>query len=403
MIHHWYTSVMALPDHMVKSLLACLSPAKGNSFFDPYCGSGTSLVEAQHYGLNAYGIDANPSSVLASRVKTNWWIDLHRLHTMIDKLSNDASTVDANHDDPILRYLQKSGMFDRGWIVPSTASQAVAVKRWIDSNIADSEIHDLFSLALLASVVNDLSSVKFGPELYCVPSVGEHSNAVDAVLRRLRRMATDLKGVSTPASITQVRLGDARDTRSVQTAVEWECNPVYIVTSPPYPTDHDYTRNARLELVFMEQVVDRASLRRIKETMLRSHSKRIYVGGKDADAVARFGPVQRIKCEIDSRIGENHSGFEGQYSKVITNYFGDLLRHFRALEKYLPRGSRLAYVVGDETSYKAVYVPTGELLVEMIESYVPRLKVESLMVWRSRRARKNACVLRESVVFLSAV
>ena len=152
----------------------------------------------------------------------------------------------------------------------------------------------------------------------------------------------------------------------------------------------------------MEAVVDRGSLRRIKKRMLRSHSKGIYVGDKDAEAVAAFGPVQRIRSEIEDRIGLHHSGFEGQYSKVITNYFGGMLRHFRTMDRYLSRGSRLAYVVGDEASYKRVYVPTGALLVEMIEAYLPSLKVEDRIVWRSRRVRKNGRLLDESVILLTA-
>lgn len=37
---------------------------------DPFCGSGTILVEAQRYGYTAIGIDQNPIAALVSRVKT---------------------------------------------------------------------------------------------------------------------------------------------------------------------------------------------------------------------------------------------------------------------------------------------------------------------------------------------
>jgi site-specific DNA-methyltransferase (cytosine-N4-specific) len=38
---------------------------------DPFCGSGTSLVEARLAGLDAVGIDLNPFAVLLARAKTS--------------------------------------------------------------------------------------------------------------------------------------------------------------------------------------------------------------------------------------------------------------------------------------------------------------------------------------------
>ena len=42
---------------------------KGQVVLDPFCGSGTTLVEARLQGLNALGVDVNGLSVLLSQVK----------------------------------------------------------------------------------------------------------------------------------------------------------------------------------------------------------------------------------------------------------------------------------------------------------------------------------------------
>jgi DNA modification methylase len=48
-----------------------LFPPKSNSVvLDPFCGSGTTLLEAISAGLDAWGIDLNPLACLISRVKT---------------------------------------------------------------------------------------------------------------------------------------------------------------------------------------------------------------------------------------------------------------------------------------------------------------------------------------------
>ena len=398
-IHSWYTSVMAFPDHLVDSILESFSPSEDAIFFDPYCGSGTALVQAQQHGLRVFGVDASPSGVLASKVKTDWSIDLPKVRTAIDSFDRDIATLEASSNDPIVSYLEQSGMIDRGWIANTVATKAAAIKRWIEREIPDTQIYRFFMLALITSIVRDVSNVRFGPELYCVPAREEEPDVGGCVTTRLKSMVEDLESLDPPRTVVgQVRLGDSRDGRSIRTAAAWGDGPAYIITSPPYPTEHDYTRNARLELVFMEAVTDIRSLRRIKRRMIRSHSKGIYVGDRDSDFVKEFEPVQRIRRQIEDRINKKSSGFEGQYSKVVSNYFGGMLRHFRTLSNYLPVDSRLAYVVGDEASYKRVYIPTAKLLAEMVETYVTRLKIDNLTIWRSRRSYGDRQPLSEHVI-----
>ena len=42
---------------------------EGDLLFDPYCGSGTSLVEGRLAGMNVYGTDLNPTARLIARAK----------------------------------------------------------------------------------------------------------------------------------------------------------------------------------------------------------------------------------------------------------------------------------------------------------------------------------------------
>ena len=400
-IHSWYTSVMAFPDHLVSAILDSFGPSDGSVFLDPYCGSGTALVEAQKKGLRAFGIDANPCSVLASRVKTNWSVDSNLIRVAIESLDRDVEGLEERQDDPIVSYLRDSGMIDRGWITGSVAVQAAAIKRWIDDAILSQEVKRFFMLALIASVVRDLSNVKFGPELYCVTPPEEQPDVASSILARLQRMEADLQSCYFPSEIGQVRLGDSRDGRTMRTAASWDSRPAYVVTSPPYPTEHDYTRNSRLELVFMESVVGVESLRRIKKKMIRSHSKGIYIGDRDANVINAFQPVQELRRQIQERVDDDASGFEGQYPKVVSHYFGGMLRHFRTLSNYLPTGSKLAYIVGDQASYKGVFIPTAHLLAEMIDTHCRRLKLDGLNIWRYRRAQKGRQPLREHVIFMA--
>jgi hypothetical protein len=54
-----------------RALIAEFPPADGSIILDPFCGSGTTLVEAQCAGFEAIGVDLNPIACRISRVKTS--------------------------------------------------------------------------------------------------------------------------------------------------------------------------------------------------------------------------------------------------------------------------------------------------------------------------------------------
>ena len=53
-----------------RELIRLFHPGDGSAVFDPFCGSGTTLVEAVTADLPAVGVDLNPIATLISRVKT---------------------------------------------------------------------------------------------------------------------------------------------------------------------------------------------------------------------------------------------------------------------------------------------------------------------------------------------
>lgn len=53
-----------------RNLLDILPLPAGTAVMDPFCGSGTTLVEAQNRGIPTIGVDLNPIACLMSKVKT---------------------------------------------------------------------------------------------------------------------------------------------------------------------------------------------------------------------------------------------------------------------------------------------------------------------------------------------
>src|SRR5947207_8542712 len=85
-----------------------------------------------------------------------------------------------------------------------------------------------------------------------------------------------------------------------------------VITSPPYPNEKDYTRTTRVESILLRLVSDKTSLRGIKESLLRSNTRNIFVNDNDGDEVAEFPSIQRVCRDIEARRIEleKDSGFE---------------------------------------------------------------------------------------------
>jgi hypothetical protein len=351
------------------------------------------------HGINAVGIDANPSSCFAARVKTTWTLESEVLLSLLDDLAQKQPTFLSHEQntDPTYMYLESSGMIERGWISAEPLRKAIAIKSSIASLSTSTSYKNALMLALLSEVVQDASNVKFGPELYC----SKKKNDVDVFggfETRVKKFADDLKKVSSlkPGWI-RVFQGDSRNCHDL---IKKVASGPYAagICSPPYPSEHDYTRNARLELAFLEEVSDRSTLRAIKQSMIRSHTKNIYKSDADDKLVERYMQISAISKSLKAKTKDCTHGFGKLYPKVVAEYFGGMKRHFFSIKKLLAPGAYCAYVVGDQCSYAQVPIPTAEILSSIAR--VAGFKTIEIEKWRTRWSTSTSKGIQENILIL---
>jgi hypothetical protein len=64
--------VLSFPPHLVRDYLTKFGITKQHKVLDPFCGTGTTLVECKKLGIQSVGVEANPMAHFASRVKVDW-------------------------------------------------------------------------------------------------------------------------------------------------------------------------------------------------------------------------------------------------------------------------------------------------------------------------------------------
>ena len=251
-------------------------------------------------------------------------------------------------------------------------------------------------LALATSVVNTISNLQFGPEV----GVGRaklDAPVVEAWLATIAMMAADLRELGQRAPTEAiVHHADSRQLLNVLEPSSIDA----VITSPPYPNEKDYTRTTRLESVLLGFINDKASLRALKQGLVRSNTRNVYKVDDDDRWVADHVEVQRLAHEIEARriaLGKT-SGFERLYARATKLYFGGMARHLAELRQVLRPGAQLAYVVGDQASYLRVMIRTGQILADIARSL--DYEVVAIDLFRTRLATATNEQMREEVVVL---
>jgi DNA modification methylase len=373
--------------------------SSGDLLLDPFCGTGTTLIEAKLHGIPSVGCDAHPFAVLVSRVKVNADLDCELLRDCLKQIIGNAAKQmqdqrlqklsfipDMAHDDgsPFTLRDEELEILPTGFVSEQPLKRLLILRDEIDELCDKVPVREFFYVALAHAVANGAGNFAFGPEIYRTKPKDDY-DVLGHFARQSNLMISDLHelhGSIFESTAARVHFDDARVLTALPIGIS------AVITSPPYPNEKDYTRTTRVESLLLKLFSNRADLRMVKEKLLRSNTRNIFVSDKDGRESEQFESIRRVCDAIEARRKElrKTSGFEKLYHKVVSHYFGGMRRHFRSLRQKLRPGSRLAYVVGDQLSFLMVPVRTASLLGEVAEA--EGFKVIGCDLWRERVGTK---------------
>jgi hypothetical protein len=415
--HDWYRFVLSFPPHLVREYLQRFGIDPAQTVLDPFCGTGTTIVECKKLGIASVGVEAMPWAYFVSRVKTDWTPDsdgLLRHAREVAELAKEKLRFEGIEDEPLLPLFNHTSSVGSGSpralrklppekekllltnsISPLPLHKTLVLLECLDE-CRDEQYRNHELLALGKALVSSIGNLNFGPEVGVGPLKAD-SPVLAPWLAIVQVIADDLRHLqrldSAPAVVYNAdarRISEIVDRRTIHA----------VITSPPYPNEKDYTRTTRLEAVLLGFIKDKADLRALKRALIRSNTRGVYVGDDDDRWVVDHDEIQRIAKDIERRRVElgKTSGFERQYHRVTKLYFGGMVRHLADLRTILAPGAQLAYVVGDQASYLRVMIRTGQLLAEIAESL--GYEVVDIDLFRTRLATATREHLREEVLIL---
>lgn len=303
-VHGFHTYPARMHPATARQLVLTVS-SQGSTVLDPFCGSGTVLVEAMLAGRRAVGTDLNPLAVRLARLKTTRF-DAAARRSIAEQARSIALLADtrrlrragASH-----RYSREDAAFFAPHVLLELDSLATGIRRLPSEDRAVREALELVLSAILVKVSLGASDTSRQAQPRRIAPGFPARLFARKAQELARRLGDFAQAVPETAPAAIVAIDDAAALRSVSASTVDA-----VVTSPPYAATYDY---------------------------LTHHAVRLRWLGLDSRGLA--------EGEMGAR--RNYARLDA--AAASRTWARELERTLRALRRVCRSGARVAFLIGD--------------------------------------------------------
>lgn len=355
---------------------------------DPFCGSGTTLVESLIRGVSAHGLDVNPFAALLSQAKVTYVDEATALRAVAMVLGRLEKTM------PSPRNILNPAL----WYAPNTYQDLLRLRAAIDT-LDDPDVLRLL-LVCLATTARVLS---FADPRVPVPVRVRSRDAKSAVLRRhfeaVEKRATlgDARTVFLEAVIQSlgrlenlralvpsdraeisIETGNVLQESRLAPASRWGQYDL-VITSPPYCGAQKYIRSTANSIAWTSE----RGLSTLGDLEAASIGRE-HVRAGDGDKVVL---PERAAAEVVERIAERNPA----RARIAATYISEMDAALFSIARGLQPGGHAVFVMGDNHVAGMPFPAT-----KLITSGLERAGLKTLVVLRDKIPSRGLMTKRNS-------
>jgi DNA modification methylase len=425
--HNWYNFVLGYSPEFPEYIIKKENISSNSIVLDPFMGTGTTNVVCKTNNINSFGLEANDYFINVAKTKLNWDFELNEIVSLSEKLINEISAKLDNISFKEEEDDDEATLFDDSQYINSVILEKKSYKKIAENRpvellhkyICDKpfvkiqtiieSIYEIipkkkkeelsfFNLAL-SSIIVPCSNISYGPGF----GVKKPKNDIDVFnifKLKINKMIYDLqksKEKSLLKTKHEIILGDSRSISKhiAKNSID------FMITSPPYPGDHEYTKHTKLELIFENHAKTIKEFRVIKKRMLTGSTTNIYKEDNDRLHVEGNELITKVTDLIQQRLEDDNatSGFEKLYTRLVWEYFGGMALVFKESLKILKKGGKFSLLVSDSHAFKMVHIQTAVILkdIALKEGY----SLGEIELWQNKKSTSHGYNLREEILTIT--
>jgi hypothetical protein len=377
---------------------------KGN-VFDPFSGSGTTLLAARHKNLQSFGIDVNPISVLVASVEN----EEYNKQDMSIIIAEQKSITDMQKSNE--KYKHSFDLADK-MFNDEILQTILQLKAYIKS-IENIKIQNLFFVAWL-SIIEEVSNIKKEgngikyknrkrtPSGYINIPKEEWENqhfpidrfefVKNKILQKINLFVSDIQNDYGLMEKKPNIYHD--DCLNFDNLFSDEIQ--FTFFSPPYCNCFDYFEIHKVELWLGDFIQGKEKFKKMRETSFRSNTNAL-----------NSKPIIYKNQNLENLISlfNKQNLWSGKIPAVIRGYFDDTHTLLQKLYNQTQKGGYVGSVIGN-SAYSGVIIPSDILTAKIAEEV--GFSVDNIFITRhlttSSQQKKDLeplkDYLRESIVLL---
>lgn len=344
-----------------------LNGSKNKTILDPFCGSGTTLVEGILAGHNVIGIDIDPLSSMISKVKTTK-IDVTKLHKISNWLVKEIKQKKKGNFKPDCETIEH-------WFSKDTIKKLSIIRTLIN------HIPEMFGDNKKAKDIQDILLICFSSIIRRVSNADNESQKTYVSHTKVKepeevtplffsQLGLFIDRISKFSEIAHPKLTSKIICSTSAQSLDKKLKGQQVdlaITSPPYIKAIDYIYNQMAELFWI------GDLFQMQTQTKQNSKKKEYIGNKQIQKIEfkNYTPynttlgINRLDEKLqevfhtDKKNGHKHSF-------VTFKYFTEMEKHFSEMAKRLNKGTHYVMVVGN-SSVSDISFDTAGFLIDIAE------------------------------------